>query len=258
MSDYDTNLNDSQWEYIKHFVNTERKRKYCLRSVINAILYLEKTGCQWRMLPKDFPKWNAVYRYFEIWVRNKLWTRLKKYLHKRFRQEQCRPNCPSLAIVDSQSVKTTFIGGDSRGIDGNKKIKGRKRHLLVDVFGIVLAVLITPANMSDDAAFLHLLVKIRNQYPRLELILGDLGYENGVLERVSERDFGIELRITKRFEQKFIVEPKRWIVERTIAWLNQDRRLIQDYERRIDNSEAMIMIATARKLLNKIDFKPIS
>ena len=240
---YPTDMSDSQWQYIKIVLADDRKRKHSLRVIVNAIFYVVKTGCQWRMLPTDFPLWQSVYYYFRKWRREGLLERLHEELHRHLRQQQNRNPSPSLGIIDAQSVPTTMLGG-VRGFDGNKKVKGRKRHVIVDTLGLIMGVLVCAANQYESEITLPLLKRIKGRFERLCTILGDSAYEHGVLMRVIERDFGWLLEVSKRCVQAFVVQPKRWIVERTLAWFGGYRRLSKDYERLTTSSEAMILWAS--------------
>ncbi len=240
---YPTDLTDSQWQYIKNFLDHNRKRKHDLRVIINAILYLVKTGCQWRMLPADFPNWQSVYYYFRRWRDDGTMERIHHALHREVRQRQGREPSPSLGILDAQSVKTTMLGG-VRGFDGNKRVKGRKRHIIVDTLGLIMGVFVCAADRAESEITLPLLQRIKGRFVRLVKLLGDAAYEHGVLMQVIERDFGWILEVSKRCVQAFVVEPKRWIVERTFGWLGGYRRLSKDYERTLPVSEAMILWAS--------------
>lgn len=251
---YPTDLTDSQWQYIKQLLSDldyRRKRKYSLRTIINAIFYLVKTGCQWRMLPHDFPHWQSVYYYYRTWKQNGLLEKLHQALHRHLRAQAGRAHSPSLGIIDAQSVATTMVGG-LRGFDGGKLVKGRKRLLVVDTMGLILGLLVLPANASESENTLSLLRRLKRRFRRLRTILGDSAYEHGVLARVLERDFGWHLEVTKRSEQGFEVLPKRWIVERTFAWLGGYRRLSKDYEREVACSEAMLLWSAVHLMLNRL------
>ena len=219
--------------------------------MINAILYVVKTGCQWRMLPRDFPAWQSVYYYFRLWRDDQTLERLHNNLHRSLRLAQGRQASPSMGIIDAQSVSTTLLGG-VRGFDGNKKIKGRKRHVIVDTLGMIMGAIVVPADRHDSEITIPLLKRIKGRFERLSMILGDSAYEHGVLMQVIERDFGWLLEVSKRHIQAFVVQPKRWIVERTFAWFGRYRRLSKDYERLTPSSESMILWASVSWMRNRL------
>ena len=250
---YPTNLTDSQYESIKEFVDNHRKRKYSLKSIISAVMYICRSGAQWRMLPKDFPGWQLVYYYFHKWMRKGVWKKIQEYLRKQVRKKQGREECPSLAIIDSQSVKNSEWGIPDKGFDGNKRIKGRKRHIMVDTLGILLGIKVTEANVHDSVAGRSLLIIMKGKLPGLKKIIADGGYLGDELVRISRRCLQCVFEVVKRSDEKgFKVVPQRWIVERSIAWFNWYRRLCKDYEANMETSENWAYIASIDMLLRKI------
>jgi putative transposase len=250
---YLTNLTDSQYEIIKEFVDDRRKRKYSLKRIINAVLYICRTGVQWRMLPKDFPGWQLVYYYFHKWLTKGIWKKIQEHLRKCMRKKQGREECPSLAIIDSQSVKNSEWGIPDKGFDGNKRIKGRKRHIMVDTLGILLGIIVTEANVHDSVAGQALLKLMKGKLPRLKKIIADAGYMGDELIRIARRWLKCVFEVVKRSDEKgFKVIPKRWVVERSIAWFNWYRRLCKDYEANMETSENWAYIASIDMLIRKI------
>lgn len=251
---YPSNITDNQWQFIKKTLNfKERKRKYDLRSVWNAIMYLVKTGCQWRMLPKDFPKWQLVYYYYSKWANAEDFDLLLSKLREKVRLKNKQNAEPSLAIMDSQSVKR----GNNRslkGFDGNKKIKGIKRHMLVDKNGFLLAVMVSVANIHDSKAVDLLMRTLTYFLTPIKIILADGGYRGEIIEQVKNK-FGYFIQVIMRNqENKSAFEPvsQRWIIERTFSWLDNDRRLCRNYELLMENSENMVKLSAIKILLNKI------
>jgi putative transposase len=235
-----------------------RPREVDLREVINTLLYLNRTGCQWEMLPHDLLPKSTVYDYFAQWRDDGTWQRIMDALRAAVRQQQARSKqpSPSAASIDSQSVKTTEQGGE-RGYDGGKNINGRKRHLSVDTLGLVLAVAVTAASVDDAAAAPLVLAQLDQQrYPRLEVIWADNKYHNHDLQRWIETTSpgAWRLDIVRRpAESKgFVLLPKRWIVERSFAWLGRHRRHSKDYERRTDSSESMLRISAIHQMLKRL------
>lgn len=250
---YPTDLTDSQYEVIKQFVDDNRKRKYSLKSIISGVLYIGRTGAQWRMLPKEFPGWQLVYYYFHKWVKTGIWKDIQEQLRKLVRQKQGRRECPSMAIIDSQSVKNSEWGIPDKGFDGNKRIKGRKRHIMVDTLGILLGIIVTEANVHDSVAAKALIKSMKGKLPRLKKILADAGYLGNELVRLTRRYLKCMFEVVKRSEERgFKVIPKRWIVERSISWFNWYRRLGKDFEANMDTSENWAYIASIGMLLKKI------
>ena len=250
---YSTTLTDAQWQGIKNFIpQNERKRKYDLRDMWDAILYWNKTGCQWRMLPSDFPKWKMVYYYFRKWTDMGLIQDVMHRLTEIVRLMAGKSAQPSLVIIDSQSVKTTSVGG-IRGFDGNKKINGRKRHVVVDTMGNVLTAVVHAANLHDNDMAELVVRRFRKSFFKASKIIADGGYR-GKLKEVLKRKHKLDVEIIMRndlLKGGFKVLPKRWIIERTFSWFNGYRRLSKDYELLTENSEAVIHLATIRNHLNK-------
>jgi putative transposase len=233
-----------------------RPRKVHMREVLNTLLYLNRSGCQWNMLPHDLLPKSTVYDYFVQWRDDGTWAKLVEVLRKRTRMAAGRESTPSAACIDSQSVKTTEMGGPERGYDGGKKINGRKRHLLVDTLGLLLAVLITSASLDDGVAAPLLLGHVHpSHFPRLVTIFADQKYHNHALDAwMAEHRPGwrIEVKARPAGTQGFTPLEKRWVIERTNAWHSRCRRNSKDYEYTVESSTAMIQISHIHLMLNRL------
>ena len=254
-SGFYTDLNDAQWAIVAPLLPAAkpggRPRTTCLRSVLDGVFYLLRTGCQWRLLPRCFPPWGTVYHYFRLWRRQGVWVRLQRAVYARARLAAGRPVCPSLVIMDGQSVKTTERGG-VRGFDGHKLVNGRKRHILVDTLGPPIASRVEPANVPDQKAGACLLGGLRAFFPAIRTVMADAGHTSRKLARHLLRHEGWTLRIVHRRERAFRITGLTWIVERSFAWLGRSRRLSKDYEFKVQTSETLIDIAATHLMLNRI------
>lgn len=254
---YPSDLTDNQWEHIKdlfpvHAGGRGRPRELDLRLVVNAVFYVLVTGCQWRYLPVDYPCWQSVYYYFRRWQSNGAWQQIHNRLRSEVRRKANRHKHPTAGCLDSQSVKTTAVPG-ARGFDSGKKVNGRKRHILVDTLGLLLVVVVTAASVSESAGARLVLSRMHGSCKKLRRVWLDGGYR-GTLFDWAFRVFRCVLQVVKPPpEQKgFSVLPRRWVVERTFAWLNNHRRLSKDYERETKTSEALIQIAMMRLMLRRL------
>lgn len=249
MTNYPTNVSDSQWQIILKHLDVSRRRKYCLREIVNAILYVVKTGCQWRMLPGDFAPWESVYYYFSAWKKEELFEIIHEALVEKTRVMKGRKEEPTAGIIDAQSVKNTLVSSQNKGFDAGKKIKGIKRHIIVDTFGLILAVVIQSASVQDRDGAVDVVNKLSESWKRVVKIFADGGYR-GQLIKIIKTKFKIELEIIKRNElHTFKILPKRWIVERTFAWIDTNRRNSKNYERLNDTSVAMVHLSAIRIMM---------
>lgn len=251
MTQYPTNISDSQWQYISKFLDTSRSRRYSLREIVNAIFYLVKSGCQWRMLPGDFPNWKLVYYYFSRWKQQAILGLIHEALVERSRKAQGKQEEPTVGIIDAQSVKNTLVSSEDRGFDMGKKVKGIKRHIIVDTLGLILAVVIQSASVQDRNGGLVVVQQLVENWRKVVRIFADAGYSGTLASKIKQR-FSIIFEIIRREpSDKFKVLPKRWIVERTFAWLDTNRRTAKHYERRNDTAVAIVHLAAIRIMLNR-------
>ncbi len=249
-------MTDSQWDVIKELIPLPkargRPRTLDRRWVVNAIFYLVVGGIQWRMLPKEYPKWKSVYHYFRQWSRDGTWQRMHDILRARVREQAGRHKHPTAGCLDSQSVKMTVVPG-VRGYDAGKQVMGRKRHILVDTMGLLLAVVVTPASTSDPAGAQTLLLRRGGACKNLHKIWVDGNYRGALLDWVAQRfRFHLQPVMPPKGQKGFLVLPRRWVVERTFSWFNLHRRLSKDYECLTQMSTAMIYIAMTRLLLRRL------
>ncbi|WP_246539614.1 IS5 family transposase [Telmatocola sphagniphila] len=256
---YSTDLTDAQWALLEPWIPEARPggrpRKTDMREVVNALFYLTREGCRWRGLPHDFPPWKTVYNYFEAWKRDGTWEEILTALRCRVRQAANRSPNPRVACIDSQSVKTAF-GGEEVGTDGGKKVRGRKRHIVVDTLGLLLALVVTGANVDDAKAAQTLFEQMpKTAFPRLETIQADNKYHNYQLQswlRDHKRPYTVWVVNRPSGERKFMPLRSRWVVERTFAWLGRCRRLSKDYEHLPESSEAIVQIACIQHYLRRL------
>lgn len=256
---YDSDLSDEQWQLVSRFIPETRSNaqsggrpaKYARREILNAILYVARTGCQWRMLPHDLPNWRTVYTYFVRWHDAGVFENINDRLRITVRVAAGRNPEPSAGIIDSQSVKIVANIGYS-GFDGAKKVNGRKRHIVTDTLGLLLEVVVHEASLSDRAGAESVLKKVHAQFKRIKTIFADQGY-TGTLIVLIQTTLHITLEIIKRTEiRAFHILPRRWVVERTFGWFGFYRRLAKDYERYPCHSEAFVYIAMSNIMLHRL------
>jgi transposase len=257
---YPSDLTDRRWELVEPLLPklprgpAGRPRTNDRREIVNAILYLNRAGCSWRMLPSDLPYWKTVYHYFRLWRKDGTLDRIHDALREQVRIKEGREAMPTAGIVDSQSVKgADTVGKGTRGYDAAKKINGRKRHIVVDTLGLLLVVMVTAASIQDRAGGRSILELLKEKLPSVRHIFADGGYA-GELVEVAKRSWKIVVEIVKRNpDQKgFAVLPRRWVVERTFAWLMRCRRLVRDYESLAVTHEAFVKWGMIGMMLNRL------
>jgi putative transposase len=252
---YPTDLTDGQWEHIKDLLppatSRGRPRELEMRRVVNAIFYLVAGGIQWRLLPREYPRWQSVYYYFRRWRRDGTWRRLHDTLRAAARRKAGRHKHPTAGCLDSQTVRCSAVASE-RGYDAAKGATGRKRHVLTDTTGLLLSAAVTAASVTDRAGALALLSRLPGGCKKLRRLYVDGGYRGPVVERAAALLRIVVQAVVRAATQAFVVLPRRWVVERTFAWLGMSRRLSRDYERLTETSEAMIYIAMTRLMLRRL------
>jgi putative transposase len=255
---YPSDLSDAEWEIIAPITPNPiwlphlQEPKHTAREMMDAIRYRVRSGCAWRLLPHDFPPWSTVQKCFYRWRKGGVFEIINKALIPLVRVEEGRKPEPTAGSIDSQSVKSSGNGGPG-GFDGGKKVNGRKRHIFVDVLGLVLALLITPANVQDRDAAVPVLTEVHQEYPTIELAWVDGAYNGKPIEDVR-RDTGLRIETIQHVEghRGFSVLPRRWVVERTNAWFGRFRILNKEYERTIGSSHADVLIAMSMLMLRHL------
>ncbi len=256
---YPTDLNDTEWvqiaPYLPEAKSTGRPREIPWREIMNGMFYMVKNGCVWRALPHDLPAWQTVYYYFRLFQKSLLWENLNTIIRERVRVKEGREPQASAMIIDSQSAKSAE-GGEKVGFDGGKLVKGRKRNLITDTIGLVVLAKVTAANVQDVHAGKQILIELKKRtelITRLRKIFADGGYR-GELVNWVKNELHAEMEIVLKLGDKkgFQVLPKRWVIERTNAWVTRNRRMARDYERLTETSEAFIYILMIRLGLRRL------
>ena len=282
---YPSDLSDAEWPLLQPLLPSPKRRGrprlHSSREILNAVFYVLKTGCQWRMLPREFPPWKTVFHYFRAWRIDGTWERMNRAMRRRLREHLGRDPEPSAGIVDSQSAKTTGVGGEQRGFDGGKKVRGRKRHILVDTEGLVVEARVHSAKVPDQDGIRRLLEPARDRLSRLSYLWVDAGYR-GRGREWAEEALGAEVEVVNRspkpppekvlrsWAREWFKEgremdlsklpkrpafeklPRRWVAERTFAWISHHRRMGKDYERLCSTSEAFVYAAMTRLMVRRL------
>src|SRR5215217_6824330 len=255
---YTTDLSNEEWTCLKTHLPAsklpDKMRTHALREIFDAIFYVLRSGCPWRLLPGDFPPWSTVYYHFRRFRLSGLWFLVLKALRASERKRNGKDPNPSAAIMDSQSVKSTEESAGRSGYDAHKHVKGRKRHLLVDTLGLPLSIYVTPADVQDRVGARLLLAGLKPLVPRLKKIWADGAYSGKELAKWCEEQGGWELEVVERDKKAkgFKVVSKRWIIERTLGWLRRDRPQAKDYERKVQTSETLVKVSMIRLMLKRL------